>query len=192
MVFYTRTKFNETLLDNTALDEKILICYIVSICNRTVFQLKKKLRIETASSGELHASLYLLTSQQPDTFEYLNLETDLMARKRDFGVTFVNIRLTLADKDAFLSWVNKEKIDIEKALNYCAEKGYKLSCTYDDDNVCWIVSLTGTKHAARNEKFSFSTRGEDVLEAICLAFYKSVVVCEDGDWTDFETDVAWG
>lgn len=116
---------------------------------------------------------------------YINIlnERHIMAKQaRGFDVIFVEIRLTEDDKKAVEKWANEgsyDAADFVGAMNY---NNYKVSSSYDQVHDCFIVSLTGKPDQKDNPGKCLVSRGKTWDDAVCVAAYKHIVLCKEGDW----------
>lgn len=112
--------------------------------------------------------------------------------RNSFDWTFVNITLTQADAKRFAEWFNEYETSLFTILGDVVSDTYKLSLSYDYDNVCYIATLSATKNSSDNEKSSLSARSAEATEALGLVIYKHVVMCEAGNWQEHSQPANWG
>lgn len=117
-----------------------------------------------------------------------------MARKASLPeINFVGLTLSKKDRKGFVSWVEKDTAGLMSHIVTMATDGYKISQSYDLDNGCFIVAVTGGKNAAHNVSCCFTSRAGELEEALWLAVYKHFVVAGGEQWADPEDDrMAWG
>lgn len=106
--------------------------------------------------------------------------------------TFVEIRLTQADKDAFKAWASSNASDGIDLLAALVNSGYKLSVSWSDYNDCYTASLTGTEENGPNYQHVMTSRSDDLYEAIMIALYKHYELCPDGEWPTDKQVNDWG
>lgn len=108
-------------------------------------------------------------------------QEDYMA-KQNSNFNLIEYRLTDEQIESFEAWLEREKLTVVQALNYCAEKRIKVSCTFSEKQESWCVSLTGQEENRFNAATTLTTWSDDALEAIFMAVYKASVVFGDGKW----------
>lgn len=125
-----------------------------------------------------------------DLWEYQ--EYIYMANTR-FNVEFVNLRLTADDKPKFVAWADDNAPDLGTLLDNMVGSGYKMSMNLDSQNDCYIVAVTGTGDARDNKGLCMTSRADDLVEALMMAVYKHVVLCNSGSWGKPEDrSLDWG
>lgn len=105
---------------------------------------------------------------------------------------FVNINLSTADQKHFAEWFNDNETGLLSMLSEVNADGYKVSISYDFDNECYICALSGTKNTNDNNGCTITARSAEWIEAIGLALYKHVVMCNTGQWADYAKPANWG
>lgn len=118
----------------------------------------------------------------------------LMAKKSfNYGVTFVNARLSVRDKKDVEAWIAKQDwLSTEFVANMIAD-GYKCTFSYDDNNDCVIYSMTGKEDQTHNAKKCLVTRAATLEDAVMVAAYKHIVMFDQGDWGEGDgAQQAWG
>jgi hypothetical protein len=111
----------------------------------------------------------------------------------DFGkVEFVNVTLNEAQKKEFLTWFKTEGERIADHLGQIMVDDYKVSCSWDDRNQCYIASFTGKEDQRVNEHKSMSSRSDDWYEALALNAYKHLVVFKGNTWDGETSKNNWG
>lgn len=102
------------------------------------------------------------------------------AKGESYGVSFVEIPLTLEDKHA-IEQIEAKDEDLFASLERLADNGYKVSLSIDYNNTGGIVAITGTKGCAVSENVSrcLVSRGPDVRQALICALYKLEIYCPD-------------
>jgi hypothetical protein len=99
----------------------------------------------------------------------------------DYGVTFVNVHLSDADKEALSQWdVSNE--DLVAWLERTVDNGYKVSFSQDINNACHIVAITGkdTCSPPDNKGLCLMSRGSSLRHALYSAIFKTENYCIDG------------
>lgn len=99
----------------------------------------------------------------------------------DFGVEFINIRLSDDDKLTLSSW-EEPGGDFLMELERLVDNGYKVSFSYDMRNVAWLVSLTGSKACTveENQGKCMVSRGSSLPKAFNSMMFKLQKYCPDG------------
>lgn len=106
---------------------------------------------------------------------------NFMAKQQD-NWNLIEYRLEDAEIEAFEAWQAREKVSTVSALNYCAEKGIKVSFTFSEKNSNWCVSLTGTKDNRFNSGSTLTNWSDEPIEAFMMGIYKASIVFNDGVW----------
>jgi hypothetical protein len=96
----------------------------------------------------------------------------------DFGVEFVSIHLSDEDKDV----IRHMDVDIEGIFGWIQrwlDDGYKISCSYDLHNSCFIFSMTGGKLCTVKENVGrcLVSRGSSPEQAFFSCLYKIKTYC---------------
>jgi hypothetical protein len=115
-----------------------------------------------------------------------------MANTR-FNTQFVNLKLTAELKPQFVAWADDNAADTLTLLNQVVAANYKVSCNMDEQNDCFIVSVTGTPDNRYNRNLCMTSRSNDLLEALLMMLYKVIVLCDMQDWGEAaDTNNNWG
>lgn len=124
---------------------------------------------------------------------YFSWRITVAKLKQNYGVEFVNITVSTADKAQFDSWVGSQNVELTEIMTHIISSGYKLSVSLDQNNDCYICALTGTEDQRWNAKKCMTSRADSIEEAIWLAAYKHVVICGAGDWGESNSrNTTWG
>lgn len=122
--------------------------------------------------------------------------SNLLAAKKKTGssyeVEFISYKLSAEDATAFVEWANRNDKKVFELAERLGADGYKFSLSPDLDNECMLVSMTGTKHAARNTGLCMTSRADTFLEALLMCIYKHTVVFQSSDWDAAKTRQNWG
>lgn len=105
---------------------------------------------------------------------------------------FVNINLSAADTEKFTQFYSEYADSTYEQLAEVVSDGYKLSLSYDIENVCFIAALSGTKNTTLNKGRTITARSSDNLEAISLLLFKHLVMCNSEEWEDYSRPANWG
>jgi hypothetical protein len=122
-----------------------------------------------------------------------NWEWFKMAAKTRYGIDFVALRLTEEQKPQFLSWAEDNAPDAFTHIEHMVSDGYKISINMDANNDCVIVAVTGTDNNRTNRGLCMTSRAGDAIEALMMALYKHIILCDGGSWGDIEQRASdWG
>jgi hypothetical protein len=122
-----------------------------------------------------------------------NWEYTEMAGRTRYGTEFVNLRLSLEQKPQFEVWAKENQDDLFNYLVNMVADGYKISINLDANNDCIIVAVTGTDNNRTNRGRCMTSRSHDAIEALLMAIFKHVVLCDGGDWGEGENKASdWG
>lgn len=105
---------------------------------------------------------------------------------------FVNYKLTKDDKKQFDKWASDNADKLIPLVTQLFEAGYKLSISPDLDNLCYIATITSTKHSAHNKMSAMTSRSDDWTEAVMIGLYKHFVVFDGADWPKDADRDSWG
>jgi hypothetical protein len=111
---------------------------------------------------------------------------------RNDSVEFVNIRLTVKQKETFKAWFLENESELPNLLAVFLTAGYKLSLKFDSEHNCYIASATCFDDSMENHNKCLSSRSQDWLEAMALNLYKTDVLSEDGVWESSAVGSDWG
>lgn len=116
--------------------------------------------------------------------------------KPDYGVKFLQVRLTPADREHVKKEVSISPENLVSSLQAIVEQSIKVSFAYGEKNDAIICTFTATAHdsAGNPAKLAYSSFGPDVSVALALSLYKHNTMF-DGDinnWSEqLDTD-DWG
>lgn len=99
---------------------------------------------------------------------------------------FINIRLTDEDKVAFREWQRSERLSTGDLLDGCLRDGLQISFTYDSENWCYMVTLTGKGWLDSPLRCAMTTRGETFTDALDLALFKHLEMANE-DWGQYKS-----
>lgn len=105
---------------------------------------------------------------------------------------FINVALTEQQKDEFKVWSKSKGETIADDIGQAMVNDYRLSCNWDDNNQCFIATLTGKEDQDFNAKKALSARSDDWFEAMALVLYKHIVIFDGRKWTGDGTKNNWG
>lgn len=93
---------------------------------------------------------------------------------------FIRVELTHEQKEYFIEGVRSGSLTMEAALGL-VETGLKLSITRDDQNKCYIATLSDNRAGSPARYKCLSARGATTAIALCAVYYKHFFILE-GDW----------
>lgn len=99
---------------------------------------------------------------------------------------FINVSLNEGDKAAFHEWQGREGHHTGEMLDDLMGEGMKYGVSYDQENQCYIVTLTGSLVERANLRCSVTTRAGTWGEANELAIWKHFILCA-GNYGDLLT-----
>ena len=106
---------------------------------------------------------------------------------------FINLRLTIADRNSVEKFASEFKDDAFAVLEELHIRGYKVSSSWIDKQNAYVVSVTGTERSQKNEHATITSWSDDLKECVFLAGYKVLVIAGDKDWTSLDESVSnWG
>lgn len=122
---------------------------------------------------------------------YKNYEEQIMATLNNWKI--VNVRLQPSDKPKFDEWIDKLGLHTEELLEEIGGRNYKVSMSWVNSSQAWCVSVSGTKDSSKNKGQTITSWSNDLTEGIAMALYKIVEICDDNDWSAYETQQGnWG
>lgn len=116
----------------------------------------------------------------------------IMARNMN-TIEWVNIRLNRSDKKAFDTWAKDNLDDMFELEAHLLHAGYKIARSYDQSKDCVIVTITAKSDTPINALRGYTSRSNDLTEAVMMALYKHWVLANGSDWNKIATsDDSWG
>lgn len=97
-------------------------------------------------------------------------------------VDFVNIDWQDKHEEMFEAWQKKHANDWHLKVTDMLANQYKFGLTWDDNNACYIVSVTCKDDRSSNANMCFTARSDDWTEAMQIAIFKHYEICGE-DWT---------
>jgi len=85
---------------------------------------------------------------------------------------FANVSLNEGDKVAFYAWLEENRAHYPAMLQDILNEGMKYSCSYDRENQCFIVTLTGCLIVGSTTRAATTTRAGTWTEADALTVWK--------------------
>jgi len=126
------------------------------------------------------------------------MATKKPAKKRNRGsynggsVTYADVHLQVADKDAFLTWSAGDVPSFEEALNLALSESYRVTFKHDYQNSCVQCTWTQQDEDHHNADLVIISRSDNCEEAFMLNVYK-VYSMFDGERLPSQDDVSgWG
>lgn len=108
------------------------------------------------------------------------------------NMVFIDAKLTVEQGEAFMAWRKAKPDNVEPALEKLFSDGYRMSLSWDDQNSCFIASITIKSETHENRSKCLTARSDDLFEVMAMAAYKHVVLFEGGGWDGGKTRDAWG
>lgn len=108
------------------------------------------------------------------------------------NIEFVNITLLVDERKAFDDWLVANDKRISAIIGDIMADDYRLSCSWDGSNECFIATLTGKKDQKYNANRSLSSRSDNWWEAIALTVYKHVELSHERKWSGASGKNNWG
>lgn len=115
-----------------------------------------------------------------ETFDLICTEVEIdwgidpMAKKKFTGFTtkFAAIRLDATEKKAFKKWCEENAADGDVYYVELIRAGWKGSTRYDDENDCFVWSMTQMSERDVNHDVCVTSRSDNMYEAMMLGIYK--------------------
>lgn len=95
---------------------------------------------------------------------------------------FVNMSLNSAQGKQFREWYAQEAAGWHDDLAGMVLSGYKVSATWNDQNQCYIATLTCNEETDPNYGYCLSSRADNVWEALAMCVFKTFELCTDQEW----------
>lgn len=108
---------------------------------------------------------------------------------------FLNITLDEATKVDYAQWIASGEVDIWGLLTDAVSDGLKYGLSYDEENQCFVATLTGNGAVGFNTRFCLTARSGRFDDATALVMFKHCVMAQ-GDWSSYRPRVrgfdSWG
>lgn len=141
----------------------------------------------------LHNAIGDCTIDIYDKVEAIDIEDLYVMAKFKTDITFINIRLNASHKKAFKAYKDANLDDIDTLLVNLIAEDVKMSLSFDTTRDVFICSLTGKKDNRFNSGLCFTSRSNDLFEAMMLALFKHHVLAQEGQWKLAATEEdSWG
>lgn len=137
-----------------------------------------------------HTSFGLLAHYESWVHKMANKKSS--AQSNWSTIEFINQSLSEPQRKDFKSWYATEGERVPDLIGQAMVDDYRLSCSWDDNNQCFIATLTGKQDQRFNASKALSARSDDWLEAMALALYKHLVIFKGGQWSGETTRNNWG
>lgn len=105
---------------------------------------------------------------------------------------FVPCRLGGQEKKDFDTWSKKHGNDFEVLWATIMQQGFKQSCSYDNNNGCFIASATLNDDTHPDYGAVITSRAGNPFEAVALNIYKILVVLADAPLPREAVGDNWG
>lgn len=113
-----------------------------------------------------------------------------MARNKDW--TFSPLKLTRSDVDKLEIFVEAHEHDLQMIFDIFADDHLKFSASYVTDKDSWVVTLTPKEDNSFNSRISMTSWAATVQEALWIAAYKHIEICDRKAWPKEDTSANWG
>lgn len=107
-------------------------------------------------------------------------------------IEFITRSMDETEAASFKQWVKSVDKEASTMIQDAMLDDYKLSVTWDDNNECFIATLTGKQEQRSNADKALSSRSDDWYEAIMLTLYKHHVLFNGGKWSGSSQKNNWG
>jgi len=107
-------------------------------------------------------------------------------------ITFINMPLNEAQQKDFKSRREEMHGCVPEFLLTFGQAGYKFSITFDENNSCFIASVTCKRALDPNFGYCLTSRSDDAIEALALCAYKTYFCCPECDWIKDTQSRNWG
>jgi hypothetical protein len=105
---------------------------------------------------------------------------------------FISMRIGGKHKDGFNDFMSRKDTEIALDIAEFMSQGHKISITWDNNNLCWIVSATCKIEGNVNYDCCMTSRSSEWYEALCMNVYKHKVMCASGSWEAQQETSDWG
>jgi len=99
---------------------------------------------------------------------------------------FINVSLTESDKSEFHAWCRENGQHVAPMVDDLVGEGMKYGLSYDRENSCYIVTLTGALISNSNMRACVTSRASTWAECDALAVWKHYILCA-GNYDDLLT-----
>jgi len=99
---------------------------------------------------------------------------------------FINVTVTDVEKDEFGVWYDENAQHVNSMLDDLLAEGMKYGVSYDQENQCYIVTLTGALVEKSNLRCCVTSRAGSWADANALSCWKHYVLCA-GNYGDLLT-----
>lgn len=96
---------------------------------------------------------------------------------------FINISISDSEKDEFHNWEVEHSHEVASYLEDLLAEGMKVGISYDRENECAIMTLTGSLISGSNHRWCMTTRAKDLGDVSALTVWKHYVLC-GGNYDD--------
>lgn len=109
-----------------------------------------------------------------------------------FGVTFVNYKLTGLEKDDFAGYMSASVEEHAKELVSYMHEGMKFSFSENLEHGFFLASVTCKNDGNINNNRCITSRSNDWYEALMMCAFKISRLGVDEDWLDQTPSDDWG
>lgn len=100
---------------------------------------------------------------------------------------FINIKIDDEQKSDYHTWCQENPDEGWVILTDIINAGMKVAFAYDDENQCYISTLTGALVSNSNERYCMTSRAGTLGDVIALSSWKHAVLV-GGDYGNFRTN----
>jgi hypothetical protein len=112
------------------------------------------------------------------------LGVEMKSRNETDWKGFVNVRLGAEERDALDAWDIQDG-DVFEGLGGYLTGGYKLSVSYQKDQVSYVATIIGLDGTKKNAGRAVTAYGPDLYNALRTVLFKVVTLLPD-DWTEYK------
>jgi len=99
---------------------------------------------------------------------------------------FINVTVNDAEKGEFHAWYDEHSQDVNQMLDDLLAEGMKYGVSFDRENDCYIVTLTGGLVEKANLRCCVTSRASTWADTNALAVWKHYILCA-GNYGDLLT-----
>lgn len=97
---------------------------------------------------------------------------------------YINIRIDDKQKEQFFEWLEGNREHIIPSMIDMQATGLKFTMSFDHENDCFIVSVTGALVVPYPDRYCVTSRAGEMSQALALAVWKHYVVA-NADYTNW-------
>jgi len=116
------------------------------------------------------------------------------SKRDDFGVEFINYRLSTEEKADYTEWLQKTKPEFERVFVDMLTAEIKVGFSIDAQRSCFICSVTPKGEKDVNSGKCMISRSDEYDEALFINLYKMELfnATNKGLWASKDEDNNWG